>query len=72
MATVRIPASRVAFAITGAAPVPVPPPIPAVRKTIFVLLEIAFIISSMFSRAACLPISGIFPAPLPSVRDSPI
>ena len=33
--TVRMPWSRAAFAITGAAPVPVPPPIPAVTKTMF-------------------------------------
>jgi hypothetical protein len=31
--TVRMPISRAALAMTGAAPVPVPPPMPAVRKT---------------------------------------
>ena len=36
MATVRMPNSRAALAITGAAPVPVPPPIPAVMNTILV------------------------------------
>ncbi len=72
IATVRIPASLVASAITGAAPVPVPPPIPAVKKTILVLLEMASIMSSRFSTAACLPISGLLPAPLPSVIASPI
>ncbi len=34
MATVRIPKSLHIFATTGAAPVPVPPPIPAVTNTI--------------------------------------
>ena len=33
IATVRIPKSLHTFATTGAAPVPVPPPIPAVTKT---------------------------------------
>jgi hypothetical protein len=31
--TVRMPMSRAARAMTGAAPVPVPPPMPAVTKT---------------------------------------
>ena len=35
IATVSMPASRAARAITGAAPVPVPPPIPAVTKHIW-------------------------------------
>ena len=34
--TVRAPASLASLAITGAAPVPVPPPIPAVIKTMSV------------------------------------
>ncbi len=36
IATVRIPCSLAIFAITGEAPVPVPPPIPAVIKSILV------------------------------------
>jgi hypothetical protein len=44
---------------------------PAVMKTIFVSGIRAFLTSSMFSTAACLPISGLFPAPRPSVRDDP-
>ena len=33
--TVRMPSSRTARAMTGAAPVPVPPPMPAVMKTMW-------------------------------------
>ena len=33
--TVRMPISRAALAMTGAAPVPVPPPMPAVTNTIW-------------------------------------
>jgi len=57
-------------AITGAAPVPVPPPIPAVIKTISAPSST----SSMRSRsssAACLPISGFAPAPRPLVSAFP-
>ena len=71
-ATVRSPISLHAFAITGVAPVPVPPPIPATRNTIFVLSDMFSITSSIFSIAACSPISGRLPAPLPSVSVSPI
>ena len=48
-ATVKIFKSFAAFAITGAAPVPVPPPMPAVTKTILApcnILIISFIDSS--------------------------
>ena len=62
--TVKIPFSLAILATTGAAPEPVPPPIPAVIKTI---LESAnsFSISSLASSAAILPISGLAPAPKP-------
>ena len=52
-------------AITGAAPVPVPPPIPAVINNILVLSDIMFFISSAFSRAAFSATSGFEPAPKP-------
>jgi len=71
MATVSIPISFAVLAITGAAPVPVPPPIPAVIKTMLVLLDNTSLILSMLSMAACLPISDLLPAPLPSVSTSP-
>ena len=70
-ATVRAPTSLLASAITGAAPVPVPPPRPAVIKTMW-LSSTALRIASMFSMAACRPISGFAPAPRPSVSFSPI
>ena len=69
--TVRIPISLAIFAITGAAPVPVPPPIPAVMKTILVLFPSIALISSMLSSAAFLPTSGSAPAPKPSVSLTP-
>ena len=69
--TVRIPISLAIFAITGAAPVPVPPPIPAVMKTILVLFPSMALISSMLSSAAFLPTSGSAPAPKPSVSLTP-
>ncbi len=69
--TVRMPMSLAAFAITGAAPVPVPPPIPAVTKHIFVPFSSIFVISAMLSCAARWPISGSAPAPNPSVREAP-
>ncbi len=69
--TVRIPISFATAAITGAAPVPVPPPIPAVINSIFVLPSKISLISSIFSIAAFLPTSGTEPAPRPSVRLAP-
>ena len=69
--TVSTPISRAVLAITGAAPVPVPPPIPAVMKIILVLLERISFNSSMFSIAAFLPTSAIEPAPRPSVSVEP-
>ena len=69
--TVNIPMSLAACAITGAAPVPVPPPIPAVTKIILVFFARISLTSSRFSIAAFLPTSGIEPAPLPSVKLCP-
>ncbi len=70
-ATVRMPISLAIWAITGAAPVPVPPPMPAVTKS---MLEpsIASWMRSRSSRAACLPIPGSAPAPSPLVILEPI
>ena len=69
-ATVKIPFSRASWAITGAAPVPVPPPIPAVMKTISVPSSAAAILSRS-SVAAWRPTSGFAPAPSPFVSPSP-
>src|SRR5690606_9146638 len=71
MPTVRMSISLATLAITGAAPVPVPPPIPAVIKAILVGCSNMTLISSMLSRAACSPTLGLAPAPRPSVRDTP-
>ena len=69
--TVKIPMSLASFATTGAAPVPVPPPMPQVTNTISAPL-IAALISSALSCAAFSPISGLAPAPRPFVSFSPI
>ena len=69
--TVRISISLACFAITGAAPVPVPPPIPAVINTILVFTSSICLISSKLSTAACSPICGLAPAPKPSVKLTP-
>ena len=69
--TVRIPCSLAILATTGAAPVPVPPPIPQVTNTISAPLTCAAI-SSAVSSAAFSPISGCAPAPSPFVNFSPI
>ena len=66
IATVRMPISLATSATIGAAPVPVPPPIPAVINTISAPDKISAI-SSLSSNAACLPISGFAPAPRPLV-----
>ena len=66
-----MPISLAIFAITGAAPVPVPPPIPAVMKTIFVPCPRTAFISSMLSIADFSPTSGSAPAPKPSVMATP-
>ena len=69
--TTKISNSFAAFAIIGLAPVPVPPPIPAVINNILVLAPNISLISSIFSIAEFLPTSGIEPAPIPSVRLAP-
>ena len=66
-----MPISRAALAMTGAAPVPVPPPMPAVTKTMCAPARWSRI-SSSASSAAALPISGLEPAPSPSVTWRPI
>ncbi len=67
MPTVRIPMSLLTWAITGAAPVPVPPPIPAVMNAILVPSFSMFFILSIVSIAAWRARSGLLPAPSPSV-----
>ena len=69
--TVRMFISRAAWAMTGAAPVPVPPPIPAVMNTMLVLSPMSSFTSSRDSMAALRPTSGSDPAPWPPVRVSP-
>ena len=69
--TVSIFNSFAALAITCAAPVPVPPPIPAAMKTIFAPCKI-FTISFKDSSAAACPISSLAPAPNPFVKFKPI
>ena len=71
IATVKIPNFFAICAITGVAPVPVPPPIPAAINSISAP-EIASIIFSSSSIAACFPVSGLDPAPRPLVSTSPI
>ena len=69
--TVSAPQSRASLAITGLAPVPVPPPIPAVTNTISAP-SICSLIKSVDSSAALLPTSGLAPAPRPCVISCPI
>ncbi len=69
-ATVRIPISRAIDATTGAAPVPVPPPMPQVMKS----MSAPPTSSSMrvlSSSAAWRPTSGLAPAPRPLVTPVP-
>ncbi len=61
---------RAASAITGAAPVPVPPPMPAAMKHMFAPSS-ARSISLTVSSAAALPTSGRAPAPNPPVMSGP-
>ena len=68
--TVKIPFLFAIPATIGAPPVPVPPPIPAVIKTMSAP-SIASSISWRFSSTASRPISGRAPAPKPEVRDLP-
>ena len=69
--TVKIPCSFAICATTGAAPVPVPPPIPQVTNTISAPFTAAASSSELSSAAFC-PISGCAPAPSPFVNFSPI
>ena len=69
-ATVRIPSSRATSATTGAPPVPVPPPIPAVINTMSAPRRESAI-RSRSSMAAARPISGLAPAPSPLVISPP-
>mmetsp|Transcript_6594 Transcript_6594/g.7187 ORF Transcript_6594/g.7187 Transcript_6594/m.7187 type:complete len:248 (+) Transcript_6594:626-1369(+) len=69
--TVNAPACFAISATTGAAPDPVPPPIPAVTKTRSLPATI-FMISERLSSAAFLPLSGIPPAPNPLVTSFPM
>ena len=62
---VRAPRPRAIRATTGAPPVPVPPPSPAVTKTMSAPLRTSSI-SSAWSSAAFLPTSGSAPAPRPA------
>ena len=66
MPTVNMPSSLLTRAMTGAAPVPVPPPIPAVMKAILVPSLSICLMSSNVSSAACFAFSGLLPAPSPS------
>ena len=70
-ATVRAPVSLISSAMTGAAPVPVPPPMPAAMNTISEPL-ICSRSSSRLSSAEALPSSGLPPTPSPLVRLSPM
>ncbi len=67
---VSAPSLRAMLAITGAPPVPVPPPSPAVTKTMSAPLRTSSI-SSLWSSAALRPTSGLAPAPSPRVSSRP-
>ena len=58
------------LASIGEAPVPVPPPSPAAINTMSAPFKASFI-SSPESTAACLPTSGLAPAPKPLVDFLP-
>eukprot|EP00967_Tisochrysis_lutea_P017819 scaffold20180_cov28-Tisochrysis_lutea.AAC.1 len=64
MPTVRQPHCLASSAMTGAAPEPVPPPIPAVTKTMSVPAMMASM-SAAASIAAARPTAGTPPAPSP-------
>src|SRR5438876_3436708 len=68
--TVSEPSSLVILAITGAAPVPVPPPMPAVTKIMSAPSRTSRRRSTS-SWAARFPTSGLPPAPSPRVSFSP-
>ena len=65
MPMVSMPCSRAMRATTGAAPVPVPPPMPAVMNTILVLSVNRSAIFSSLSKAAWRATEGTLPAPSP-------
>jgi len=69
-ATVRIRALFAISATTGAAPVPVPPPMPAVMNNMSRPSRL-FAISTRLSSAASRPTSGSAPAPNPLVLFGP-
>src|SRR5690606_14652949 len=69
-ATVRMPMSRATSATIGAAPVPVPPPMPAVMNTMSEPCSTSAM-RSRSSSAASRPISGLAPAPRPLVTAVP-
>ena len=69
-ATVRMPSSLATSATTGVAPVPVPPPMPAVMKTMSAPSR-ASRIRSRSSSAAWRPTMGLAPAPSPLVMAAP-
>ena len=68
---VSAPSERAIRATTGAPPVPVPPPSPAVTKTMSAPLSTSSI-SSAWSSAALPPTSGLAPAPRPRVSSRPM
>ena len=70
-AMVSAPQRFAASATTGAAPVPVPPPMPAAMKTMSTPLK-WLTSSSRLSSAACAPRSGSPPTPSPPDSMSPI
>ena len=70
-ATVRMPISLAISAMTGAAPVPVPPPMPAVMNTMSAP-SMAPTRLSRSSMAALRPMSGLVPAPRPLVMLLPM
>ena len=67
--TVRISMSLAVLAMIGAAPVPVPPPIPAVMNAMRHPSFSIFLMSSMLSSAAARALAGRFPAPSPSLPN---
>ncbi len=69
-ATVRMPSSLATSATTGAAPVPVPPPMPAVMNNMSAP-SISSAMRSRSSSAASRPMSGLAPAPSPLVTPLP-
>mmetsp|Transcript_2584 Transcript_2584/g.3965 ORF Transcript_2584/g.3965 Transcript_2584/m.3965 type:complete len:258 (-) Transcript_2584:382-1155(-) len=70
--TVKHPQSSLATSATnGEAPLPVPPPIPAVQNTRSAPLQMR-LMSEMFSMAAPFPTSGLPPAPNPRVVLRPM